>query len=704
MKAAVEHIFNGLTGSLSSYTSSLTSHGSLIQQYSGSQTYIAPKQTLAVSLPEVSTFTTSYPHVYKWSDRYYWIFTADIATAALTRRIVMYQYDKYTESCGLVGSILLNFSGITGNKTSRSVRGLVYKHTTGTVEASNTTTITGTSTQFQTERIAVGARIGFGSTDPNLITTWYNITAIASDTSLTIDQTVTVSPGTAYVIEEIRIAYICINVTAANGGLFLVKGLNPSVFTGNTNIAEASTTDNVRAIYFLKDAATNNNTVAYGIGVDDQVDTSTHDCYILNADATTTARIYKFNLRASLTVSAGSTTSAFSFRTGQATTTGTISTANNGRVFSVNHGIASGIKSFWFATTTRIYRCAISDITNAGTSHLTDAMIEIPAGSTTTYPATANMTQVDYTSTIDRLLITTGTAPFRMHVAQYKIDGSQFEKYIVPDLGRLKSSTTDTNAALTISPRALTQNVWTEDGILFTIPVSVTTGINVMYIYPAFGADWSYINTSNQYVIAPKMATLNATKLYRAYITNKKRSGDEDLGTSTDGYKLWVRTSGIDDNSGAWTLLSSDNYDLSGIAPSTHIQFKIAFETLSDLCLPTALYSIAVVYEDGSQDYHYEPSLTYSNAQNRIFAWRQAQSWGSNIPNLRIRLYNVASGLLILDDDITSSASGTWQYSTDAVTWNSWSAAQDTVGNYIRYTATSLPNSITVRALLTQGS
>jgi hypothetical protein len=59
---------------------------------------------------------------------------------------------------------------------------------------------------------------------------------------------------------------------------------------------------------------------------------------------------------------------------------------------------------------------------------------------------------------------------------------------------------------------------------------------------------------------------------------------------------------------------------------------------------------------------------------------------------------------MIHDDDITNSDYGTWEYSTDAVTWNSWSAAQDTVGNYIRYTATSLPNNITVRALLTQGT
>lgn len=703
MKAAVEHIFNGPTGSISSYTSSLCSLGTLFKQYSGSYDYVAPYATTFVSLPEISTFTTTFPHVYKWSDRYYWIFTADISTAAVTRRVVMYQYDKYTDSCSLVGSILLNFSGISGNKTSRSIRGLVYKHTTGTVEASNSTTITGTSTQFQTQRISAGARIGFGSTDPTQITTWYNITAIASDTSLTIDQTVTVSAGTSYVIEEIRIAYICTNATAANGGLFLVKGLNPSVFVANTTISEAVSTDNVRAVYFLKDAATNNNTVAYGIGIDNEVDKTQHDCYVLNADATTTARIYKFNLRASLSVSSGASTSAFTFRTGTATTTGTIQTAVNGRVFAVNHGIASGIKSFWFTTTTRVYRCAITDITNGGTSFLTDAMVEVPAGSSTTYPLTANMSQVDYASSIDRLIIPTAAAPFRIHITQYKTDASQFEKYIVPDLGRLKSSTTWNDVALTIAPRALTQNIWTEDGILFTIPSSVTTGINVLYIYPAFGADWTYADSTNQYVITPKLTTLNATKLYRAYITNKENDGGDSLGSSTDSFKVYARTSGIDDNSGGWTLLNP-NLDLTGLTPGTHIQFKITFETLSDLCIPTKIYSLCCVYEDGSQDYHYEPSLTYSSAQDRTFAWRQAQSWGSNIPNLRIRLYNVATGLLIHDDDITSSLLGTWQYSTNGTVWNSWNASQDVVGNYIRYTATTLPNNITVRALLTQGT
>lgn len=706
MKAAVEHIFTGLTGSISSYTSSLTAIGPLIRQYSGSGTtsnYISPRTTTFSSLPEVSTFTTSYPHVYKWSDRYYWIFTADISTAAITRRVVLYQYDKYNESVTYVGNVLLNFVTTAGAKTSRAIRGLVYEHTTGSVQSPNTVNITGSGTQFQTEGLAVGARIGFGTTDPTQVSTWYNITAIASDTALTVDLPVSLSASTPYVAEEIRVAYACTNATAASGGLFLVKGLNYSTFQASTTIAEATNTDNQRAIYFLRDNAVNNNSAAYGIGVDSETSKTQHNCYVLNADSTTTARIYKFNLRAPLTVLNGASLSAFQFKTLAATTTGTIQTAVNGRVFTVQHGPASGIKSFWFTTTTRIYRSAITDIVNSGSSHLTDAMIEVPPGSTTTYPANGNMWQVDYSDSIDRLLIATAAAPFRTYITTYRTDGGQFEKTILPDLGRLKSSTTDNNSSLIPTPRGVTQNIWTEDGIMFTIPSSTTTGINVLYVFPAMGADWTYASTNGNYIITPKMQTLNASKLYRAYVTNKESDGSESLGSSVDGIRIYARTSGIDDNSGGWTLLD-DTLDLTGISASTYIQFKIEFKTLSELCISTKIYSVCCVYEDGSQDYHYEPSLTYSNSQNRIFAWRQAQSWGSNIPNLRIRLYNVATGLLIHDDDITSSAYGTWQYSTNGTVWNSWSAAQDTVGNYIRYTATSLPNGITVRALLTQGT
>jgi hypothetical protein len=141
---------------------------------------------------------------------------------------------------------------------------------------------------------------------------------------------------------------------------------------------------------------------------------------------------------------------------------------------------------------------------------------------------------------------------------------------------------------------------------------------------------------------------------------------------------------------------------LEAAAVSDYIQFKIAFDIMGEICVPTRIYSIVAIYEDSSQDSHYQPSLTKSSASSRIFAWKQVTAWGTNIPNLQIRLYNADTGFLVLDDTVNVSGSGTWQYSTNGSTWNSWSASADTVGNYIRYTATSLPNNITVKALLTQ--
>jgi hypothetical protein len=193
-----------------------------------------------------------------------------------------------------------------------------------------------------------------------------------------------------------------------------------------------------------------------GFGLDNEISKTEQYMYILNAEAASTARFYKFNVRAALTVSAGATTSAYVYRTGQASATGTITTVANGRICTIAHAPASGDKSYLFTTTTRIYRCSIGSIVDGGTSFLTDAMVEIPPGTTTTYPANATMYGVDYSDSIDRLIITTNAAPFRMYVASYKVDGlTAFEKIFAGDLARLKSSTTSANVATPLQSRAV---------------------------------------------------------------------------------------------------------------------------------------------------------------------------------------------------------------------------------------------------------
>jgi hypothetical protein len=94
--------------------------------------------------------------------------------------------------------------------------------------------------------------------------------------------------------------------------------------------------------------------------------------------------------------------------------------------------------------------------------------------------------------------------------------------------------------------------------------------------------------------------------------------------------------------------------------------------------------------------------VSKSNVTSRIFAWRQATAWSSNIPDLTINIYNANTNTLVLNDTVAASANGTWQYSTDGTTWNSWLASADAVGNYIRYTATALPDGIPVKAIVLQ--
>lgn len=798
MKVAIEHQFSGQTNNISNYNSNSTTLGSLIKQSSGlnySDNYITPKDSPILNLPEIAT-NQFMPHVYKWSSNIYWIFTVTNASAAVTRTISLFEFNSTQGTISYKGFITLSGTVVAGAKTARSLRAFVYKHTTGMVSTSGTsTTISGSGTAFQSERIAVGARIGFGSNDPNEISTWYEISSINSDTELVISGGgINLSPNTSYVIEEIRVALGITNATFINGGVHLIKGLNYGTFNqGGTTIPEATTVDNIRASYLLKDAAvaglqtttftysttnilsctghglaigdlvyfTTSGTLPTGLAVntayyvistnygvnqfsvsttyngsinaistvgsgthnihpgssaicatiasDDFVSNTNHSLYLVNGTSITglAATVTRYNMRASLTVGAltggpasGVSPSAFVLKTIPMTHIGTLSQLNCGRIFTVNHGSAIGIKSLWFTTNTRIYRASLSDITSGSAFWLSDSMIEVPPGGSTTYSPLSAMAQVDYSASIDRLLISNSLNRFGVYCTPYYTDGSQFDKYFGSNLNRLKLTTTSLGSSNGLFPQA-TLTLWTEDGWMFSIPSTTTTGLNWLYIFP-IGVDSKYINTSSQYVITPKLSTLNATKIYRVYVDHQDYADSYEVGFPVETYRLWYRTSGIDDNSGDWIEIPVSS-DLTSVVPSNYIQFKIAFDIIGEICVPTKIYSICCVYEDGSQDSHYQPSLNKSSSSSKIFAWRQVLPWGISIPDLKLRLFDANTNLEIFNDTVNNSAYGSWEYSTDGSTWVAWSSSADAVGNYIRYTATSFGYSgVTVRALLTQ--
>ncbi len=332
--------------------------------------------TVAAGTSYVIVYNTPmmYPHAITYSSTIDWVFMIEnLATGVAPREICLYEYNKTTSAYTWKGFIIATLTTATAH-TLRGFRALRYLHTTGTVEVS-TTAVTGSGTKFQSEGVAVGARIGFGSTDPTAIVSWYVISAVGSDTSITLSTSAgTVTAGSAYVIEELRFAITATNGTLANGGLHLVKGVNYSDFTTNgaTTIAAATTTDNQKAVYWLSDAGTTGNVVtnqtACGLTVAPEVNKDLHYAYVLDGFGSTFARVYRYNLRATGAIASGKMTMSIAYYT-----TGTVDVAGtavtgSGTTFTSNMvGMKIGFNTTSPATVTTWY--TIASFTD--TTHIT---------------------------------------------------------------------------------------------------------------------------------------------------------------------------------------------------------------------------------------------------------------------------------------------------------------------------------------------
>ncbi|MBS1722362.1 MAG: hypothetical protein JSS66_05085 [Armatimonadetes bacterium] len=668
---------------------------------------------MPVGLIRPFEYSTSLPAVFPWAMQWSatrdWVFLADNAAAAATRRIMLATFDRDGTGFNIAGFITLTLPTAT-NHTIRGMRMTYDKHTSGTVAVSGTA-VTGTSTTWSTDGVCAGNRIGFGSTDPTQISQWYEITAVGSNTGITIDSSAgTIGSGTSYVIEDLRAIVLTTNATAANGGLFVAKGLRKEIFSPTgTNIAAATTTDNLRAVYWLADASTVTNTTGAGLAIEPASSKTSHTIWAL--DGTSTITLFKYNLRASLgSLSSGKSTSAFVFKTAASTAiTGTASQANNGRYASLNHGPGSGSGCIYFTSTTRIYRSkATSNITSNDSTWLSagDSMVEIPPGSVNTIGASSLMNSLEYSSSLDKFIVAVNatTTPFRSYVTQYRTDSGQMDRLWGCDIRQIDQSTADSGTTPAPSMTGGPYSLWSEGGMLYAATIGATAILNRVYAIP-LSADWEYTSSTNSFIVTPRMACPNADKFVRVY-TNEAEviagATGHNLGLAPEPYRISYRVNGISDNSGGWTMLNQTG-DLSAVPGTDYIQFKLEFRTMGIICIPARILSLGVAYTDLSTDSHYQFSTGQTNLTNKRFAWRFSTAFASSVPALRVRLYDAVSGSLLVDDN-TSSATGTFERSTDGGNnWSSWNNTDK--GNettYIRYTPASLGDNIKVRPLLTQ--
>jgi hypothetical protein len=335
-------------------------------------------------------------------------------------------------------------------------------------------------------------------------------------------------------------------------------------------------------------------------------------------------------------------------------------------------------------------------------------MVEVPTGGTSTYNVSSVLTSVEIADQIDRLIITgtgAGTIPAnnRAWVTQYNTTSNPFDKPFLIDTRQIDQSTASNDSCPTPSPQGGILNVWSQEGMVYIARTGTTSLTNQLYAVP-LGADWDFAGGAiKQRLITPSMSTPNAVKLKKVFASYEPFLGANALALPTETYRMYYRTAGITDDSGSWTLVDTTG-DISGATAGTEIQFMFEFKTIGTFCLPSRIYSVSCIYEDNTTDSHYQPSVAQSDRVNKRFAWRFSTAFGGTVPTLRIRLYNAVTGGLLLDDTTTTSASGTWEKSTDDgsswVAYNTTDKANETT--YIRYTPTTLGDNIKVRALLTQ--
>ena len=706
------------------------------------------------------TGTTGATTSWTATNTYDWVVLSDNAAAANTRRFQLYTFNRTMNTPGVSPWAYYGFITATypnsGGASAMTCRGhaVVYNtYAVGTAGVTNNNTaVTGSSTLWSASRLFIGSRIGFGSTDPTQITTWYEISAIGSDTSITLTQNYlgTTNATIAYVIEDFRIIGAATSATVTNGGTFMIAGLRPELFTNaGTTINAAATTDKVRAVYWLADATgafTNNATIQTqaGVCIDSMTDWTHQNVYTLSGGGGVNSQIQLNNFRAAMTLggtTAGreSANNTFTLNTGTQATTGNISQTDNLELCTpgVGGGPRQGVKSLYFVTASRIYSVIAANVTSTSTTFLAGSSTENPPGTTATFAATAALNTIAYDMVSDRFIVasTGGATSLRSYYTQYREDGGQWDRIILSDAKQLQQSTIDSTVAVipgTNAAQTVALTIGTQNGITYVCTTaalgSSVAANNFLYGIP-FAADWEYAGlgtsgvTSNCCVVTPAMSTSQFASFVAGYFNaygvigglanpSLGRTGT-NLGVEPGAVRMYYRTNvgsaGGIDNGGTWMLLDYSG-NMSGFAVGSQVQARLEFRTCNLTAIPSRVTRVAFEGTGSASISNFQFSISQTSLSTKKFAFRQAVALGAST-TLWIRLYDAVANTLLVTDN-TASPTGTWEYSTNSgssyttfsspgagAQWNiSWDYTNTTT--YLRYTPVSLADSINVMPVI----
>jgi hypothetical protein len=164
--------------SYANYDSAKTVLGPDIRQFTGSSSseyWIGPPPTRFQD-PTQDTGLSNWGDIdaITYSGSKQWVFALrGFAANNGNAEIAAWEFDKDTYEYTYKGRTTVTPPSVTAG-TWQGIKSNLEYYSTGSVEV-NGTSVTGSGTDFIADRIPVGARIGFGSTNPSDITTWYRI-------------------------------------------------------------------------------------------------------------------------------------------------------------------------------------------------------------------------------------------------------------------------------------------------------------------------------------------------------------------------------------------------------------------------------------------------------------------------------------------------------------------------------------------------
>jgi hypothetical protein len=542
-------------------------------------------------------------------------------------------------------------------------------------------------------------------------------------------------PGTPYVIEDLKIY-----VQRGGSGVNMIQGISVEDFSlVPTNILAPSFNfmGLSKGRYVLQDGAyntsngfqggTSNSTSCKDLRIIEKENSNTHYLYGIS----NSGRISIFNVKSPYITQLGTGIQG----TLRYNTTNQLLVTGNGvnqfgagiggsvsgkfTIGTMQSGSAVGEKSI-FLDSSGVVQIPLSKLENQ-IQPVYNYMLEVPPGSTTTYVAAGNVGRVYYISEIDKLIILNSSITaksyitgFNVNLQQPTLSGTLYGRDTYNELA-IKNSY---DLAFLVNGQQLQGN--TSNSYSPKYPDTLGTGFfgsgqkgvfhmcrplatiqNNLYAV-SLECESEYVDFSNNAFITPKLNLPNTINISGVYLNSQKEYGTFPFNIPPEPIIIDYRTDGIDDNSGSWKRfndINSLNNDIicEGVLNNITIQFRFSYKIAGNTCLTNKIYGFSLIYEDDRTDSNYSPSVSNSSLNNRTFAWRQDKSWFGNIPDLKIRLYNSSNNTIVYYDTVTTSGSGTWEYSTDGINWLPWNSTADNIGNYIRYVADFIPNGIKLR-------